>query len=254
VPGELSVSKLMRNVPFPARQPLSPPRQPEEPFVRRAAPPPPPSVHQAPPPPAPNLDAVRQQYDQEMIRRFAEGANIPAALLSGKTGGDLAFEMGELLRLVCANLMQLLKARAEMKAMVRTTDRTMIEVRENNALKFTPTVEAALSIMFGQPAAGYLDAKATLERSFSDIKAHEAATYSAMQQALLQLMEDLAPEAIEQSAGSNKLGFLGGKSRYWELFSERWAAKAGAGEHGILDAFLDEFAAHYEAAIPRRRS
>ncbi len=211
--------------------------------------PPPP----APAPQAPAPDALKAQVDHELLRRFAEGANIPYNLLNGRSASDLAFEMGEIFRLVCANLMQLLKARAEMKSVVRTAERTMIETRENNALKFTPSAEAALAIMFGQPAAGYLDPKATIEQSFADLKLHETATFSAMQQALIQLMEDLSPGSIEQAAGTGKLGFLGGKSKQWELFCERWKAKAGSGEHGILDAFLDEFAAYYDAAIPRRR-
>ena len=244
--GDMSIAKIVREVPFPAARPQ--PQSPAMPGSPVAAPP-----QQVKAPAGPPPEAPRVPLDQDFIRRFAQGANIPAALLASRSAGDFAFEMGELFRLVCANLMQLLKARAEMKAMVRTSDRTMIEARENNALKFTPTPEAALSIMFGQPAAGYLDARTTIERSFGDIKAHEAATYSAMQQALLQLVEELSPAAVEQASGGGKLGFLSGKSRHWELFVERWNAKVGDNEHGMLDAFLDEFAAHYEAAIPKRR-
>lgn len=251
--SSMNIANIVRDVPFPAPRPAppaapqqaAPPRMAEEP--RR--PPPPPAA-----PAGPSPEQLRAQFEQEMIRRFAEGANIPAGLLATRNAGDLAFEMGEILRLVCANLMQLLKARAEMKSVVRTAERTMIEARENNALKFTPSAEAALSIMFGQPSAGYLDPRATLDRSFSDLKMHEAATFSAMQQAVIQLFEELSPEAIEQSAGGgNKLGFLGAKSRNWEHFVERWKAKAGGSEHGMLDAFLDEFAAYYDAAIPKRR-
>ena len=249
-PASVSISSIVRDMPFPVPRPAAPVQQrpPEEPPRRPPLPPPPPPPVVAGPAPK----VLRAQFDQDIIRRFAEGLNIPAALLGERKAGDLAFEMGEILRLVCANLMQLLKARAEMKAMVRTSERTMIEPRENNALKFTPTAEAALAIMFGQPTAGYLDPRGTLDKSFADLKAHEAATFSAMQQAVIQLLEELSPAAIEQAAGANKLGFLGGKSRHWELFSDRWKAKAGTGEHGMLDAFLDEFAAYYDAAIPKR--
>jgi type VI secretion system protein ImpI len=244
-PAGVSVSSVVRDVPFPPARPQAPPRAMEDP--RRASPPP------APPAGGASAEALRAQMNQELLRRFAEGANIPSNLLGDRSAADLAFEMGEIFKVVCANLMQLLKARAEMKSVVRTSERTMIEARENNALKFTPSPEAALAIMFGQPAAGYLDPRATIERSFGDLKLHEAATFSAMQQAVIQLMEDLSPESIEQAAGGNKLGFLSGKSKQWELFCERWKAKAGASEHGLLDAFLDEFAAYYDAAIPRRR-
>ena len=240
-PANVSISNFVRDVPFPVPRPAAP--------VQQRPPPSPPQVVAGPSP-----EVLHAQFEQDILRRFAEGLNIPVALLGERKAGDLAFEMGESLRLVCSNLMQLLKARAEMKAMVRTSERTMIEPRENNSLKFTPTAEAALSIMFGQPSAGYLDPRGTLDNSFADLKAHEAATFSAMQQAVIQLLEELSPEAVEQAAGGNKLGFLGGKSRYWELFSERWKAKAGNSEHGMLDAFLDEFAVYYDAAIPKRRT
>ena len=199
---------------------------------------------------------LRAQFEQEFIQRLAAGANVPEAVFANRKATDVAFELGEMLRLCFANLMQLLKARAEAKNMARAGARTMIEPRENNALKFTPNPEAAFAIIFGPATGGYLDGRQTLERSFADLKAHEAATFAAMQQAVMQLFEDLAPDAIEEAAGGgSKRSFLsGGKAKNWELYTERWNAKAGAGEHGMLDAFLDSFAAYYDEATPKGRS
>jgi len=245
-----SISSMAREVPFSAPAPAG-----------RPAPPPPPPPRpveeaQAAPVSGALADALRVQAEQEFIRRLAAGAGVPESVFANRKASDLAFDAGEMLRLCFANLMQLLKARAEAKTLARTGSRTMIEARENNALKFTPNPEAAFAIIFGPASSGYLDGRQTLERSFEDLKAHEAATFSAMQQAVMQLFEDLSPEAIEEASGGGaKRSFLsGGKGKNWETFVERWNAKASAGEHGMLDAFLDCFAAFYDEAIPKRRS
>jgi type VI secretion system protein ImpI len=138
--------------------------------------------------------------------------------------------------------------------MVRSAERTMIQARDNNALKFSPTPEAALANIFGPPTSGYLDMWQTFERGFSDILAHEEATFAAMQQALQDLLSDLSPEAITGEDGTAKRSFLGGsKSRHWETFVEHWTAKAAAGDNGMLDAFLDLFAAYYDEISSNRR-
>src|SRR6185369_16975031 len=53
-----------------------------------------------------------------------------------------------------------------------------------------------------------------------DIKEHQVRTYSAMQQALKMLLDDLDPQAIEEAAGSGMLSSR--KSRAWDTYSERW--------------------------------
>ena len=249
-----SISSMAREVPFSAPPQAPAPLQvPRPPLVQH---------HEVERPAAqpissgPSPEMFRAQFEVEFIRRIAAGAGVPEAVFAGRKASDLAFELGEMLRLTFANLMQLLKARAEAKNMARSGARTMIEPRENNALKFTPNPEAAFAIIFGPGSSGYLDGRQTLERSFDDLKVHEAATFAAMQQAAMHIFENIAPEAVEEAAGGgSKMAFLsGGKSKNWELFVERWNARAGADENGMLDAFLDSFAAYYDDATPKKRS
>lgn len=254
--GNVSISSMAREVPFSA--PVSvvrpnfapPPPMPQRPIAE---------APQAPPPAAPagpSVDAIRAQVEREFVQRIAAGANVSEAVFANRKPGDLAVEIGEMLRLCFANLMHLLKARAEAKNLARTGSRTMIESLDNNALKFTPNPEAAFAIIFGPAASGYLDGKQTMERSFNDLKVHEAATFSAMQQAIMTIFDDLSPQAIEEATGGgSKMPFLGGgKAKNWELYVERWNAKVGNSEHGMVDAFLDSFAAYYDQATPKRRS
>lgn len=276
-PMGYSMASVAREIPFAAApvpiqrpQPATPraapePERPAE-FERAAPPPPPPppppplqqSPPPAPPPPpvpsGPSPEALKAQIEADLLRQFAAGAGIPETVLAHRQAGELAQELGGLMRLIAAQLMRLLKARAETKGMVRSAERTMIQTRDNNALKFTPTPEMALAVIFGPTASGYLDSKQTFEKSFADVMAHEEAVFAAMQQAVGELMADLSPDAIEGAAANVKISFLGNaKARNWDTYLERWNDKSGGGDNGILDTFLQLFAAHYDKMSSKRR-
>lgn len=253
-PAGFSMASVAREVPF-----VAPPAARPQPATPRAAAEPErhPEPERPPPPPVPAGPApevLKAQFDADVLRQFAAGAGIPESVLAGKNAAELAHDLGGLMRLIAAHLMRLLKIRAETKGMVRSAERTMIQTRDNNALKFTPTPEVALSIIFGPTASGYLDVKQTFEKSFADVMAHEEATFAAMQQAVGELMADLAPDAIEGAAAGAKKSFLGNaKARNWETYLERWREKSGGGDNGVLDTFLELFAAHYDKMSSKRR-
>jgi type VI secretion system protein ImpI len=136
----------------------------------------------------------------DFAQRVARAAGIPDQTLAQDPE-----RLGMLLRLVTENMRQLLNARLQAKRVARVSNQTMIQALDNNPLKFAPTTEDALRIMFGPPSASYLDAHRALEEAFGDIKEHQVRTYSAMQQALKMLLDDLDPQAIEEAAGSGML-------------------------------------------------
>jgi type VI secretion system protein ImpI len=161
----------------------------------------------------------------------------------------LAEELGVLFRLVAQHLQAMLMARAETKSAMRSADRTMISAFENNPLKFSPTPEDALRIMFGAKSRSYLDARAALDASFGDLQRHQVQTFGAMQAALGALVEDLDPKSIE--AATPEEGGLAGivgsrRARLWDAYVERFRAKSGRHERGMVDAFMLLFAEMYD--------
>src|SRR5208337_5281969 len=134
------------------------------------------------PPPAPQPAAATT--DAALLRRIAHAAGIPEQAIASRDPNALADEIGAVIRLTAQNLAQMLSSRAESKTLMRSSSRTMIRATENNPLKFSGSVEDALAIMFGPPSRQYLDARTTIESSFSDLKAHQILTYGAMQSAL----------------------------------------------------------------------
>lgn len=185
----------------------------------------------------------------EFMRRFAKGAGVSPQSLSTQDPGAFAEQLGGLMRLIAEELKGLLAARAETKRIARSTNQTMIQAQDNNPLKFSPTVDDALQLIFGQPRSGYLDAKRAFDESFRDLKAHQIKTYSAMQHALKMLVEDLDPQAIaEATAQDGGLGGLIGsrKAKMWEAYVARWEAKTAPYENGLVDAFMIYFAECYD--------
>jgi type VI secretion system protein ImpI len=185
------------------------------------------------------------------LRRFAKGAGIPENVFTRQDGLKVAEELGALMRMAVEDLTQLLSARFKAKRFARASSQTMIQAFDNNPLKFAPTADDALKIMFGPRTSGYLDARGAFEGAFTDLKTHQINTFAAMQQAVRMLVEDFDPKAIERAAGEDKgLAALFGahKSRLWDLFFARWQAKSLRHEDGLVDAFMLYFAQCYDQA------
>jgi type VI secretion system protein ImpI len=185
----------------------------------------------------------------EILDRIARAAGVPLDAFTSRNPDELADEIGAVLRLVAENLGQMLASRAESKTLMRSSSRTMIRAVENNPLKFAGSPSEALGIMFGSRTRNYLDARATIERSFGDLKTHQILTFSAMQGALDALFEDLAPERIDHSVEPEKgIGALisSRKAKLWDIYVERWRAKTKRADGRLLEAFIALFAQAYD--------
>jgi type VI secretion system protein ImpI len=219
---------------------------------RQAEAPPPAYEPRAPAAPAPPVD--RGHAEREFLRQFALGANLPEDAFAGRRADEFAYELGVIMRIASANLMQLLTARAAAKTLARSTERTMIQQTDNNPLKFMPSAEEAVRVMLSGRSTSYLDGRQAIERGFNDLQTHQMATYTAMQQALAALLEDLDPKSISSAAGASKPSLLGSaKAKAWETYSARWEARAGQYEHGMLDAFLLLFSEFYDRVSRQKR-
>ena len=207
--------------------------------------------------PAPDRPAApaRQAADRpegastsDILQRIAHGARVPPDYFAHHDPAELAELMGQVTRLVIEGTMQLLNARQQAKRLARSSSHTVIEAFDNNPLKFSPTAEDALRILFGPATRSYLDAYSALAQSFDDLKSHQVKTYAAMQHALMALTQDLDPQAIERESGDHGLAALVGsrKARLWDAYVARWQAKAGREGGGLIDAFMRDFAKSYD--------
>lgn len=193
----------------------------------------------------------------DFLRSFAKGAELPMEVIAWRDPSEFAELLGSLMRLIATDIKKLLTARAETKRVARSTNQTMVQALQNNPLKFSPTPEDALRLMFGRPTSGYLDARRTFEESFKDLSVHQVKTYAAMQGALRLLIEDLDPQAIEETLSSDGglWKMMGSrKARLWDAYVVSWNAKTAPYENGLVDAFMLHFAECYDhSGTPRQK-
>jgi type VI secretion system protein ImpI len=185
----------------------------------------------------------------DLLHLIARGAGLPDDAFAAQDPSNFAMEIGQLLRLVAENLRQLLEARQQAKRLARSTSQTTVQALDNNPLKFAPTLEEAMRIMFGPPTKSYLDAQSAVAQGFDDLKTHQIKTFSAMQHALKQLLQEFDPANVEKTpiSGRGIVGALGSsKARFWEVYTARWQARTLGHEDGMLDAFMRYFAECYD--------
>ena len=202
-----------------------------------------------PQPPAAAMSAPRAATSGGFRAAFAKGAGVDESTIAQQDEQALAELLGVFVRLTADNLRQLHAARAQSKGAMRSSNMTMIQAVDNNPLRFSPTSEDALRILFGPPTSSYLTPQKALESSFHDLKKHQIAVFSAMQTALSQLIEDLDPKkidaAIEQDKGVGSL-LRSRQARLWERYETVWKARAGKSDHGMLDVFMRLFSEAYD--------
>jgi type VI secretion system FHA domain protein len=196
-----------------------------------------------------NADAGRA-----FVRAFCEGAGLSPDQASKIAPDDFARDLGKTLRVVATEMMAMLQDRATTKRFTKGGDRTMIGAKNNNPLKFLPDAKQAMEVMFLAPRDGFMKAGESVTAGMADIRLHQMAVFAAIQPALIKMLADLSPDSID--AGTTGGGLLGGgsnKKKAWDTFVERWDAKAGAHENGMLDVFLAHFAESYGAAVTAGR-
>ena len=197
--------------------------------------------------------AADKATPQAFLRAFCEGAGLPIDKLGNLMPETFAHELGRTMRIVASELMALLQDRATTKRFTKGGDRTMIGATNNNPLKFLPDAGQALEVMFLSPRDGFLKGGDGVASGLADVRLHQMAVFAAIQPALIKLLSDLAPEAIDDGSGGGLLGGGGNKKKAWDTYVERWDAKAGKHENGMLDVFLANFAESYAAAVAAAR-
>ncbi|MBR1155209.1 type VI secretion system-associated FHA domain protein TagH [Bradyrhizobium sp. JYMT SZCCT0428] len=182
-------------------------------------------------------------------RMFARGAGLADNPFGSRDPAEFAEQLGQLTILVLENMRQLLDARQQAKRFVRSADQTTIQAFDNNPLKFAPTAEDAMRIMFGSKNRGYLDAHGAVIQAFDDVKRHQVKTYAAMQQALKLMLEEFDPAKIETKSQADR-GLVAmvssNKARLWDTYVAQWQARTQHQNDGMLKVFMDYFAECYD--------
>jgi FHA domain-containing protein/type VI secretion system protein len=161
--------------------------------------------------------------------------------------------VGALLREATGGTLELLAARAALKREMRT-GATMIEASDNNPLKFSPNVEAALIHLLNPTMRGFMPPAAAFDDAYADLRAHQVGIVAGMRAALEGVFERFEPQRIEARLSGRSLldGFLPGlnrRARCWDLFIEMYGQLSREATEDFHTLFGRAFVAAYEAQI-----
>jgi type VI secretion system FHA domain protein len=144
-------------------------------------------------------------------------------------------------------------SRAAIKNELRV-EQTMMRARDNNALKFSVTVEEAVAALLLPARPGYKAPLAAVQEAARDIQSHEMAVMAGVQTALIGLLKRFDPGTLEARLSPGRLdSFLPGarKARIWELFCETYKDIAREAEDDFQSVFGREFARAYDAQMKK---
>jgi type VI secretion system protein ImpI len=177
-----------------------------------------------------------------------------AAPESGAPIRTLPPELEQIFHIVVEGMMDVLRARAEIKNTFRLPV-TIIQRSENNPLKFAATPDEAMQKIMASPSAAFLSGTAAFDDAFDDIRCHQMAMLAGVRAAFESLLAHFNPERFEYEAdGGTKRSAFGGKGRYWEKYRENFEGLMKNPDECFRRLFGDEFARAYEEQLSRLKS
>lgn len=197
--------------------------------------------------------AVVRPGADALVQAFLEGAGIANFNLpSGMTPQTMNL-LGQVLRETVQAMLDLLLARAMLKREMRA-DVTMIVAQENNPLKFSPNVEAALMHLL-TPQRGYMQPLEAVRDACNDLRSNQFAFMSGMRAALAGILQRFNPEQLEQRLKHKSMldSVLPAsrKAKMWDLFSDLYSDVSKDAEDNFHEMFGREFVRAYEEQVAK---
>lgn len=234
------------------RRPAQPPR-PELPKIAAERPTSTPRTAPRPEKPKPSAPQAPQSSSLSLEHLLA-AAGVQASEMTP----EMAAEFGEVFRIVVQGVMEVLQSRSEIKSQLRMP-MTRMKPTENNPLKFSPNVEAALHTLLVERNRGYLSTTRAFSEAFTDIRNHQIAVLQGIRAAFDAMLEQFDPERIEEEMNrSNSRGGgllnVGAKSRFRDFYLERFARLTGDRDESFRRLFGEYFAQAYEEQMDRLKA
>ncbi len=162
---------------------------------------------------------------EESVRALFAGLGVPMPTDLAQSGRQARL-VGEMLRVAIDGTLELLAARTVAKREMGD-NATLLQVRENNPLKFSPDTDAALARLLAPTERGFVEPLAALTDAFGDLRAHQVAMLTGMRAALDEVLAKFDPTALEPRLAPgaiwDKLVPVNRKAKLWEQYCEQYA-------------------------------
>jgi type VI secretion system FHA domain protein len=184
------------------------------------------------------------------VQALLEGAGVDGAVAAA----DLEQTFGQILRVVVEGVMEVLRARQEIKDEFRM-HLTQFRPAENNPLKFSANVEDALHNLLVKRNPAYLGPVDSFAEAFQDLRLHQIAMLAGMRAAFDALLEEFDPDHLQTEFDRHiKTGALlsvPAKLRYWDSYRDRLRELVQDKDATFRRLFGEVFAEAYEAQLRR---
>ena len=219
----------------------------------------PPPVASAPPAtapkPAPAAAPASSAASSEALRRaFLAGLGTPNLPLPEEMTPEMMERAGRLLREATQGTLDLLLARAMTKREVRA-DVTMIVSTDNNPLKFSPDVGAALLHLLVPQGPGFLTPVAAMRDAYDDLRSHQFGFMAGLRAALAGVLKRFDPAVLEQRLAQksvlDSLLPINRRAKLWDLYISLYRDIAVEAEDDFHTLFGREFLRAYQEQVER---
>ena len=190
--------------------------------------------------------------DLDALNKLLEGAGINPLDIPADEATETLRMLGSLMREMVGGVMEILRARAEIKSEFRM-QLTTIRPVENNPLKFTVNVDDAMQHLLASANGAYLPPLESVRQAIEDIQAHQMAVMAGMQAALTAMLQKFEPSALEEyfARKGGRSILESKKAWYWEQYGEKHKELLMEAEDNFQDFFGEEFARAYESQITK---
>jgi type VI secretion system FHA domain protein len=172
---------------------------------------------------------------------------IGAGLNPADVTPEVAREFGQIMRVVVAGVMDIMRARQQIKDEFRM-QATRVRPVENNPLKFSADVDDALQNLLLKRNRAYLRPVDAFEDAFADLRHHQIAMLAAMRKAFESMLAEFDPDRLQEEFDRQK-GLVPAKLRYWDLYREKHHEMIRDPETTFRRLFSETFAEAYEAQL-----
>lgn len=194
--------------------------------------------------------------NEDFLQALLQGAGVPHLAIPGSLTPEFMQLLGQMLRETIRGLLDLLAARAMAKREVRA-DATIIVAQDNNPLKFSPSVEAAIAHLLMPRGMGFMSPLRAVTDAHDSLRSHQLAFMAGMQAALATVLKRLDPKALEQRSGQPSLvgSFMPAthKARLWDEYTALHAAILRDADADFQSLFGREFLSAYQNQVSRLR-
>jgi len=208
-------------------------------------------------PPEPTVPHESSVFsEEELLHAFLSGVGLSNLDRPIRLTPQMMNEIGQLLRMSTQGTLDLLLARALMKREMRA-ELTMIKPRENNPLKLSPNVEAALMHLLFPKAKeqGFMPPLLAMKDAYNDLRSHQFGFMAGMRVALSAILGRFNPNQLEKRLGQKTLVdsvfSLNRKANLWDMFTDRYDDISKEAEEDFHVLFGKEFLRAYEAQIAK---